>query len=129
MKNKKIVTIFLILTIIFTLSGGTLAYLNWRSASNTAVTFTVEPSFSCTSDGAVPTSSWMRVMYGSSDYRQWLFFSNSGSAYSGFFVAYQGDVYGSNYVGDSCGVRPTVYLSSGIKLEGEGTRSNPYKIQ
>ena len=51
MKNRKIVTIFLILTIIFTLSGGTLAYLNWRSASNTAVTFTVEPSFSCAADG------------------------------------------------------------------------------
>ncbi len=41
----------MILTIIFTLSGGTLAYLNWRSASNTAVTFTVEPSFSCAADG------------------------------------------------------------------------------
>ena len=51
MKNRKIITIFLILTIIFTLSGGTLAYLNWRSASNTAVTFTVEPSFSCAADG------------------------------------------------------------------------------
>ena len=51
MKNRRIVAIFLILTIIFTLSGGTLAYLNWRSASNTAVTFTVEPSFSCAADG------------------------------------------------------------------------------
>lgn len=51
MKNRKIVAIFLILTIIFTLSGETLAYLNWRNASNTAVTFTVEPSFSCAADG------------------------------------------------------------------------------
>ena len=51
MKNRKIITIFLILTIIFTLSGGTLAYLNWRSASNTAVTFTVEAGFSCAADG------------------------------------------------------------------------------
>ena len=51
MKNRKIITIFLILTIIFTLSGGTLAYFSWRSASNTAVTFTVEPSFSCAADG------------------------------------------------------------------------------
>ena len=51
MKNRKIVAIFLFLTIIFTLSGGTLAYLNWRSASNTAVTFTVEAGFSCAADG------------------------------------------------------------------------------
>ena len=51
MKNRRIVAIFLILTIIFTLSGGTLAYLNWRSASNTAVTFTVEAGFSCAADG------------------------------------------------------------------------------
>ena len=51
MKNRKIVAIFLILTIIFTLSGGTLAYLNWRSASNTAVTFMVEAGFSCAADG------------------------------------------------------------------------------
>ena len=51
MKNRRIVAIFLILTIIFTLSGGTLAYLNWRSASNTAVTFMVEAGFSCAADG------------------------------------------------------------------------------
>lgn len=51
MKNRRIVAIFLILTIIFTLSGGTLAYLNWRSASNTAITFTVEAGFSCAADG------------------------------------------------------------------------------
>ena len=47
MKNRKIITIFLILTIIFTLSGGTLAYLNWRSSNSqqTNVTFNLPANF------------------------------------------------------------------------------------
>ena len=76
-----------------------------------------------------PTSSWMKVMYGSSN-NQWLISPYSRNAYEGFNVSSRGHVngYGSAY-NSSYGVRPTVYLSSGIKLEGEGTSSNPYQIQ
>ena len=77
--------------------------------------------------GAGTTSSWMKVMYGS--YIQWLISSNSSGAYSGFFVNSSGYVSRYFSVNSSNGVRPTVYLSSGIKLEGEGTSSNPYQIQ
>ena len=80
-----------------------------------------------TSNGAVPTSSWMKVMYGSNT--QWLISSSSGLAYIGFYVYSTGNGYSSNSVFDSGGVRPTVYLSSGIKLEGKGTSSNHYQIQ
>ena len=82
-----------------------------------------------TSNGAVPTSSWMKVMYGSSN-NQWLLSSYSGNANFGFFVVSRAGYVNGNYsVSYSYGVRPTVYLSSGIKLEGEGTSSNPYQIQ
>ena len=80
-----------------------------------------------TSNGAVPTSSWMKVMYGLNT--QWLISSSSGLAYIGFYVYSTGNGYSSNSVFDSGGVRPTVYLSSGIKLEGKGTSSNHYQIQ
>ena len=80
-----------------------------------------------TSNSAVPTSSWMKVMYDLS-YYQWLISSDSRYDYFGFYVYSAGDVSSRNTVGNSYGVRPTVYLSSGIKLEGEGTSSNPYQI-
>ena len=85
--------------------------------------------YSCkSSSGAVPTSSWMKVMYGSNT--QWLISSNSVYADGGFNVYHAGYVSSSHSnVGDSFGVRPTVYLSSGIKLEGEGTSRNSYQIQ
>ena len=81
-----------------------------------------------TSNSAVPTSSWMKVMYGSSD-AQWFVSSNSVYANYGFFVISAGNVYSGYSVNYSTGVRPTVYLVSGIKLEGEGTSSSPYQIQ
>ena len=51
--EKKLVTVLMILTIVFTMMGGTLAYFNWQSSSeqNTAVTFTVASGFSCSADG------------------------------------------------------------------------------
>ena len=80
-----------------------------------------------TSNGAVPTSSWMNVMYGSE--HQWLISSYSGEPQYGFFVYSEGNVRSYYTVLGSFGVRPVVYLVSGIKLEGEGTSSNPYQIQ
>ena len=78
-------------------------------------------------DSGTPTSSWMMVMYGSN--YQWLISSISAFAEIGFSVFITGNVNSGNSVSGSFGVRPTVYLSSGIKLEGEGTSSNPYQIQ
>ena len=53
MNHKKVITIFIILGIIFTVLGGTLAYWSWSSQSNqsTAVTFTVTAGMSCSADG------------------------------------------------------------------------------
>ena len=53
MKNRNILTILLVLTIIFTIMGGSLAYFTWQTsvAEQTAVTFTVEKQFSCSADG------------------------------------------------------------------------------
>jgi len=52
MRNKRIVTILMIFTIIFTLMGGTLAYFNWQTntAQQTSVAFTVKSEFSCAAD-------------------------------------------------------------------------------
>ena len=53
MKNRNILTILLVLTIIFTIMGGSLAYYNWQTseAEKTFVTFTIENEFSCSADG------------------------------------------------------------------------------
>ena len=51
MKNKRMFIILIIFVIVMALVGGTLAYFSWRSATNTAVTFTVEAGFSCAADG------------------------------------------------------------------------------
>ena len=51
MKNKRIITILSVLTIIFTLVGGTFAWWTWTSNTITGVAFTVEKEFSCSADG------------------------------------------------------------------------------
>ena len=53
MKNRNILTILLVLTIIFTIMGGSLAYFTWQTSESqkTNVTFTVEKQFSCSADG------------------------------------------------------------------------------
>ncbi|MBQ2873472.1 MAG: hypothetical protein IJE89_05685 [Bacilli bacterium] len=50
-KNKRIITILSIFTIIFTLMGGTLAYWVWDSTTNTGLAFTITKDFSCYADG------------------------------------------------------------------------------
>ena len=52
-KNKKIILILGILTVIFTIIGGSLAYFSWISSESqkTNVVFTVERTFSCAADG------------------------------------------------------------------------------
>ena len=52
-KNKRIITVLMILTIVFTIVGGTLAYWSWRTtdAQKTNITFTITSDFSCSADG------------------------------------------------------------------------------
>ena len=52
-KNKKIILVLVILTIIFTIIGGSLAYFSWISSETqkTNIVFTVERTFSCAADG------------------------------------------------------------------------------
>ncbi|MBR7042278.1 MAG: BspA family leucine-rich repeat surface protein [Bacilli bacterium] len=53
MNQKKVIIIFVVLGIIFTVLGGTLAYWNWSStnAQKTVVTFTATAGMSCSADG------------------------------------------------------------------------------
>ena len=107
-------------------------YVGLAYPSDYLYTFANRVDETCFNDGyncysGTPTSSWMRVMYGSNT--QWLISSHSGDATYGFLVNSAGNVLSYGYVNHSSWVRPTVYLSSGIKLEGEGTSSNPYQIQ
>jgi len=52
-KNRKIITLLIVFTIIFTVIGSSLAYLKWQTASSqeTSVTFTVTSEFSCSANG------------------------------------------------------------------------------
>ena len=35
----------------------------------------------------------------------------------------------SGYLNIKCAVRPSFYLASDVELEGEGTKTNPYRIK
>ena len=52
-KEKRIITVLMILTIVFTIMGGTLAYWSWRTTDEekTNITFTITSDFSCSADG------------------------------------------------------------------------------
>lgn len=52
-KNKKMILVLVILTVIFTIIGGSLAYFSLISseAQKTNIVFTVEITFSCAADG------------------------------------------------------------------------------
>ena len=52
-KNKRIITVLMILTIVFTIMGGTFAYWSWRTteAQKTNITFSITSDFSCAADG------------------------------------------------------------------------------
>ena len=51
--SKKIIRILMVLTIIFTIMGGTFAYLSWQTTSDqrTQISFTAKGSFSCSARG------------------------------------------------------------------------------
>lgn len=64
MKNKKIMIILIILTVIFMVIGGTLAYFNWQTSESqkTNVVFTATSTFSCSADGGGSITSSDLVM-------------------------------------------------------------------
>ena len=53
MDNRKMISILMIFTIVFTVIGGSLAYWNWNTseAQKTNVVFTINKDFSCAVDG------------------------------------------------------------------------------
>ena len=53
MKDKRIISIFIVLGVIIAILGGTLAYWSWTStnAQKTNVTFTIGSNFSCSAEG------------------------------------------------------------------------------
>ncbi len=64
-KNKKILTILITLTVIFTAIGSSLAYLSWVSSEEqkTQITFTATAGFSCSADmGGVIKSGDARII-------------------------------------------------------------------
>ena len=52
-KEKRIITVLMILTIVFTIIGGTFAYFSWRTteAQRTNIKFTITSDFTCAADG------------------------------------------------------------------------------
>ncbi len=61
---------------------------------------------------------------------QWTLTPRSSSSYYVFFVYYHGYVNYTNFVGNSGGVRPSVYLTSNVKiLGGDGTSNSPYTLE
>ena len=52
-KNKKTIIILMILTIVFTIMGGTFAYWSWstNTSQKTNITFSITSDFSCAADG------------------------------------------------------------------------------
>ena len=74
-------------------------------------------------NNGTPSSSWLYK----SGTAQWTVSPYSSHAYLVFFVSGAGYVSIGN-ASNSNGVRPVVYLKSGIKLQGSGTSSEPYEI-
>ena len=77
-------------------------------------------TYNCSTAG--PNYSWLYK------YRtdQWTVSPSSSSPHSVFRVSGDGSV--TFYSGTYNGLRPVVYLKSGIKLQGSGTSSEPYEI-
>ena len=52
-KNKKIITLIIIFSIIIALLGSTFAYLSWRSSTDqeTVIDFSIGGDFSCAANG------------------------------------------------------------------------------
>ena len=68
-------------------------------------------------------------LYDSSTY-QWTLTPGSSYSYFVFFVSITGFVYGNYSANGSNGVRPSVYLTSNVKISGgDGTSNSPYTLE
>ena len=123
---------------IYTWERGTTVYsgrpTNWTGLvglmypSDYAYTFANGVDVTCYSDiyncsKGTPSSSWLYK----SGTSQWTVSPYSSSTFFVFDVRSAGNVVNSHAY-NGYGVRPVVYLSSDIKLDGTGTSSNPYVI-
>ena len=82
-------------------------------------------TFKCkSSSGGNPNSSWL---YKSSNV-QWTVSPLYSFPYDVFTVGNNGQVHFSNAYYVDGGVRPVLYLRSGIKLQGSGGSDDPYEI-
>lgn len=126
---------------IYTWERGTTVYsgrpTNWTGLvglmypSDYAYTFANGVNDTCYSDiyncrsssGGNSSSSWLYK----SGTSQWIVSPSSGSATVVFYVGSSGIV-GSNSASNGYGVRPVLYLRSGIKLQGSGGSDDPYEI-
>ena len=123
---------------IYTWERGTTVYsgrpTNWTGLvglmypSDYAYTFANGVDVTCYSDiyncsKGTPSSSWLYK----SGTSQWTVSPYSSSAFFVFDVRSAGNVVNSHAY-NGYGVRPVLYLSSDIKLDGTGTSSNPYVI-
>ncbi len=63
-KQKKLIMILFVLTIVFAILGATFAFWNWQSTNEqkTAVTFTAESGFSCGADGGENITSQQKIL-------------------------------------------------------------------
>lgn len=68
--------------------------------------------------------------YLKNDYSFWLITASSPDSGKSRvkYVAYNGNLSNHPTVGNRNSVRPAIYLNSGVKISGDGTKSNPYKI-
>ncbi len=95
-------------------------YTYGKGVDNTCYT----NGFNC--NKGTPSAGWLY----NSDY-QWTISPNAATANNAFVVSSYGLVYSdsSNYVFNTNGVRPTVFLDSEIAIKsGDGSQGNPYQI-
>ena len=77
--------------------------------------------------GGMPNKGWIYTP--NSNILKWLLSPCSGYSNCSFYVEPTGSVYGYNGVYNPYGVRPTMYLSSTVKIiSGDGTKDNAYKL-
>ena len=112
-KQKKLLTILVVLTIVFTILGATFAYWNWQStnAQRTAVTFTAESGFSCGADGGETLTNQQKILMPTT--------SCTNETY-----AYQQEIKTSVTNNRSGSIYMDLWLD--IKNIGEGLSDSPY---
>ena len=127
-------------TDIYTWERGTTVYsghsTNWIGKiglmypSDYAYTYALGVDNGCYTDTyncetSTPTKGWLY-----NNATQWLISPNSGSSYLAFFVGSTGYVNYGYSVTTTSGVRPSIYLISGIGIEkGSGTETDPYILK